>query len=387
MKRIGIVAGEKSGDYLGSELIKSIKRRYPDAEFVGLAGPLMQEQGATTLADMDKISIMGIAGVLKSLFVILGIRRKIRKHMLEWKPDVFIGIDVPDFNLSLEIKLKQAGIPTVHYVSPTVWAWRGKRIHKIKRAINLMLTLFPFEESFYQKHNTPVKYVGHPLAKPVLDWQVSNEAKQLINIKEPQRLVGLLPGSRSSEVSRLAPIMLDAAKELANKYPNLAFVIPAANEKLFAYMQSELNLADSPVKLILGHSRDVLATAHIAVLASGTAALEAALFAKPMVVMYKVAKFEEWYAARTMEVEHFSMPNHLTKPPIVKELIQEDATVENLIKEVSLLLDDSDKYTHMQKTLSVIAPELSEDSGELACDAIEELLQTSCQRKAKLEGF
>lgn len=373
MKKIGIVAGEKSGDYLGSELIKSIRHRYPDAEFVGLAGPLMQDQGAMSLAEMDKISIMGIAGALKSLFVILGIRRKIRKHMLEWQPDVFIGIDVPDFNLSLEVKLKEAGIPTVHYVSPTVWAWRGERIHKIKRAVDLMLTLFPFEETFYKKNNTPVTYVGHPLAKPVLDWRVSSEAKQAMSLDEGKKLVAILPGSRSSEVSRLAPIMLDACTQLAQKYSDLSFVIPAANEKLFRFLTQELNSKDTPVKVILGHSRDVLASAHLALLASGTAALEAALFAKPMVVMYKVNKFNQWYAARTMVVKHFSMPNHLINPPIVRELIQAEATVENVVQEVSLLLDDADQYQAMQTALSAIAPALSENSGELACDAIDGL--------------
>ena len=169
--KIGIVAGEASGDLLGADLIQSIKSQCPDAEFIGLAGPLMQQQGAVSLAEMEKISIMGVAGVLKSLFELIAIRRTIKKKMLAWRPDVFIGIDVPDFNLGLEVKLKAAGIPTVHYVSPTVWAWRGHRIHKIRRAVNLMLTLFPFEETYYKKQNIAVKFVGHPLAKQVLDWQ------------------------------------------------------------------------------------------------------------------------------------------------------------------------------------------------------------------------
>ncbi len=374
--KVGIVAGEKSGDYLGSELIKAIKRRYPDAEFVGLAGPLMQEQGAVSLADMDKISIMGIVGVAKGIFEILGIRKTVRQHMLNWRPDVFIGIDVPDFNLSLEIKLKEAGIPTVHYVSPTVWAWRGKRIHKIKRAINLMLTLFPFEEAFYQKHNTPVKYVGHPLAKSVLSWQVSDDARTAIGYRADKRLIAMLPGSRMSDVSRLAPIMLKTATELSQRYDDLAFVIPAANEKLYRYMVDSLNSENTPVNVVLGHSRDVLALSYAAILASGTAALEAALFARPMVVMYKVSKLEELYAARTMEVDHFSMPNHLITPPIIPELIQTNATVENAVRELTRLLGDEDQYANVQASLATIAPSLSEESGELACDAIEALLTT-----------
>ena len=372
--KIGIVAGEKSGDYLGAELIRSFKSRYPDAEFVGLCGPLMQEQGGVTLAEMDKISIMGIVGALKGLFDILSIRRTIRRHMLEWRPDVFIGIDVPDFNLGLEIKLKEAGIPTVHYVSPTVWAWRGKRIKKIKRAVNLMLTLFPFEADFYRRNDTPVSYVGHPLAQPIQEWQV-DEAFRSEVYKPDHKLIAVLPGSRMSEVSRLAPVMLEAAVQLTKSFPELQFVIPAANEKLHRYLDQLVAETNAPVTITDGRSRDVLAMCHLAVLASGTAALEAGLFAKPMVVMYKVAKIEEWYAARTMVVKHFSMPNHLTDPPAVRELIQEDASVQNLCAEVSRLLEDQEYYQSMQSALARIAPNLNEDSGELACDAIEALIR------------
>jgi len=371
--KVGIVAGEKSGDYLGSELIKAFKLRYPDAEFVGLAGPLMQAEGAVSLAEMDKISIMGIAGAIKALFDILSIRKTIRQHMLEWKPDVFIGIDVPDFNLRLEINLKEAGIPTVHYVSPTVWAWRAKRINKIKRAVNLMLTLFPFEEAFYQKHNTRVKYVGHPLAKAVLEWKVDDSALAEIGPDENKKLIAVL-------LSRLAPVRLEACVALSKKYRDLEFVIPAASEKLREYLLEELNVGDTTVRVVLGHSRDVLALSHLAVLASGTAALEAALFAKPMVVMYKISRLEEMYAARTMVVKHFSMPNHLTDPPIITELIQKNATAEKLISEVCELLDNQKAYRSMQMTLADITASLSENSGELACDAIEDMLNDIAER-------
>ena len=372
--KVGIVAGEKSGDYLGAELVCALKRRYPDAEFVGLAGPLMQAEGVRTLAEMDKISIMGIMGALKGLRDILAIRRKIKQTMLTWRPDVFIGIDVPDFNLSLEIVLREAGIPTVHYVSPTVWAWRGKRIHKIKRAASLMLTLFPFEETYYQKQSMRVKYVGHPLAEQVQSWSVSDALRQELLRAPDKKLISLLPGSRMSEVSRLAPLMLAGATELANRFSDIDFVIPAANAKIARYLNEELDAESHGVRVIDGHSRDVLYLSHLSVLASGTAALEAGLFAKPMVVMYKVAKIEEWYAARSMTVAHFSMPNHLTNPPAVPELIQSNATVENLVGEVTSLLTDQHRYDQMHTALSAIAPALNEQSGELACDAIESLL-------------
>lgn len=399
--KVGIVAGEKSGDYLGAELIKAIKQRYPNAEFIGLAGPLMQQAGAQSLAEMEKISIMGIMGALKGLREILLIRKRIKNHMLAWQPDVFVGIDVPDFNLSLEAKLKQAGIPTVHYVSPTVWAWREKRIVKIKRAVDLMLTLFPFEAEFYKRHNTPVEYVGHPLAKSVQEWKVDAEFSQrYLSMpklddcdarganKNGDKIIAIMPGSRMSEVSRLAPIMLQATIELKNRdlktlktkpmpepEAGLQFLIPAANEKIKNYLAELANTLGAPVTIVDGHSRDVLSVCHIAVLASGTAALEAALFAKPMVVMYKVPKLEEWYAARTMIVKHFSMPNHLTQAPVVPELIQENANVENLVSNVVRLLVDSKVYAEQYQVLKTIAPMLSENSGQLACDAIRHLLE------------
>ena len=373
--KIGIVAGEASGDLLGADLIRAIKSEYPNAEFLGLAGPLMQKQGAVSLAEMEKISIMGIAGVIKSLFELIAIRRTIKKKMLAWRPDVFVGIDVPDFNLGLEVQLKEAGIPTVHYVSPTVWAWRGHRIHKIRRAVNLMLTLFPFEETYYRKHKIAVKFVGHPLAQEVLAWRADEKLRNKLNVDPSKRLVALLPGSRMSEVSRLAPIMLEAAAQLLARRSDIQFVIPAANDKIRDYLEPlvhEMFGKQVPVEMVVveGHSRDVLSLCHCVALASGTAALEAAMFAKPMVVMYKVAKMEEWYAARTMQVEHFSMPNHLLNPPPVPELIQDNATTENLLLELVKLLDEPDYYAELEQKLATIRPALSLDSSQLACAAI-----------------
>jgi len=371
--KVGIVAGEKSGDYLGSELIKTIKARYPQAEFVGLCGPQMMQQGAATLAEMDKISIMGFEGLLSSLREIVQIRRTIRNHMLAWRPDVFIGIDVPDFNLALERKLKESGIPTVHYVSPTVWAWRSKRIKKIRKAVNLMLTLFPFEETFYIKNDTPVKFVGHPMANKVANWQIDELLKNKCKV-EGQKLVAVLPGSRMGEVSKLAPIMFETTKVLAQQYPDLSFVVPAASDKIRSYLVDTLNAAQYPVTIIDGRSQDLLALCDLTLLASGTAALEAALFAKPMVVMYKVGKLNEFIGRHTLVVEHVSMPNHLVNPPIVVELLQQDATVEKAVTELSRLLDEPEYYRKMQDALSEIAPKLDLPSSDLAFDAIEALL-------------
>ncbi len=374
--KIGIIAGEKSGDLLGSDLVAAIKLRYPNAQFKGLAGPLMQAQGVESLADMDKFSIMGVAEVLKNVVYLFLTRRRIRKTLLAWKPDIFIGIDAPDLNLNIEVALKEAGIPTVHYVSPTVWAWRGHRIHKIRRAVSLMLTLFPFEKTYYEKQNIRVAFVGHPLAKQVQGWQLSQSFVETINNDKDQRVIALLPGSRMSEVSRLAPIMFDVVEKLQQQRDDVLFVLPAAKDELYDYLESMLAQHGAKVCLLKGQSRDVLAVCESAVLASGTAALEAGLFAKPMIVMYKVAKLEQWYAARTMQVSHFSMPNHLLTPPPVPELIQDNASAEQLHAHLQKLLDDKAYFQQMKDRLALIAPQLDVDSAQLACDAIFDLLDS-----------
>lgn len=377
--KVAIVAGEKSGDYLGAELIKAIRQQYPQAEFVGLCGALMQGQGAISLAEMEKISIFGLDGLFSSLREILAIRNKLYWHFLTWQPDIFIGIDVPDFNLRLERKLKDQGIPTVHYVSPTVWAWRGGRIKKIRRSIDLMLTLFPFEKIYYQQHNTPVEYVGHPLAKQILEWQVDSAILKRLSIQNlasnATKLIAVLPGSRMSEVSRLAPVMLDGIAQLSKQFSNLKFVIPSANKKVHEYIAQLPNYDANLVELIEGHSRDVLALSHLTILASGTAALEAALFAKPMVVMYKVSKLSAFVFKNSITVEHYSMPNHLTQSPVVPELIQDQATAENLVTQVSKFLNDQTYYQSVLTALTEIAPKLNTNSSELACQAIECLLE------------
>lgn len=381
--KVAIVAGEKSGDYLGAELIKVIQQRYPSAEFIGLCGPLMQAQGALSLAEMEKISIFGLDGLFSSLREILAIRKKLYNYFVDWQPDIFIGIDVPDFNLALERKLKQHKIPIVHYVSPSVWAWRGGRIKKIRRSIDLILTLFPFEKKYYQENDTPVEYVGHPLAKQILEWQIDDKFLNRLGVDNSalsdHTLIGVLPGSRLSEVSRLAPIMLDGVVELSKRFENLKFVIPAANNKIYNYIKALPNFDSNLVEVIDGHSRDVMALSNLLILASGTAALEAALFAKPMIVMYKVSKLSAFVYKNSITVTHYSLPNHLTGTPMVPELIQQEATVTNLVREVAKLLTDADYSQQMHTELATIAPSLNLNSSQLACDAIEALLQNKCE--------
>ncbi len=373
-KKIAIVAGEKSGDYLGSEIVRELKQRHPQAEFVGLAGPLMQAQGVRSLAEMEKISIMGFDGLFSGILEILSIRRLLKRTLREWQPDVFIGIDVPDFNLNLERHLKDHGIPVVHCVSPTVWAWRGGRIKKIKASIHKMLTLFPFEETFYRKHQTPVLCIGHPLARQVSAWQSPQEFLELCP-KLKTRRIAILPGSRMSEVTRLADTMFAGAGVLAQQFQDVEFVIPAATPKLAEYVRGLDAYDASIMRIVEGYSRDVLSSSDVAILASGTAALEAALFAKPMVVMYQVSKLTAWHAGRTMQVDHYSMPNHLTSPPAVREFVQEEANVENLVAEVSKLLNDPHYYKTMHTALAAVAPELNKDFGALGAKAVEDVVE------------
>ena len=259
----------------------------------------------------------------------------------------------------------------VHYVSPTVWAWRGGRINKIRRSIDLMLAMFPFEEQYYRRHNTPVAYVGHPLANEILNWQVDSSLQQQFQVR---KLIAVLPGSRMSEVKRLAAVMIEACTELAKRYPGYQFAIPAASPKIRSFLEQNIQFDPAVIVIVDGHSRDLLALCDMTILASGTAALEAALFAKPMVVMYRVSGLSAFIFKNSIQVEHYSMPNHLTDPPAVPELIQSEATAENLIREVSRLLDNPDSFHDMQAALRDIAPQLRLPSSELACDAIGQLL-------------
>ncbi len=370
--KVGIVAGEKSGDYLAAQLIRAIKRQRPNAEFVGLFCPQMLAEGATTLAEMDKISIFGLEGLLGSVREILSIRKTLFNYFANDPPDVFIGVDVPDFNLRLETKLKQLGIPVLHYVSPTVWAWRGGRIKKIARAVNHMLVLFPFEAEYYQEKGVPVTFVGHPLAHDVLSWQPPKELRSQL-LDGAEQLIALLPGSRMSEVTRLAPEMFEAVLVMTKSRPAIRFVIPAANDKLHTWLTKEIREANLPITVISGQSRELLSVCDVVALASGTAALEAAMFAKPMVVMYKVAWFSALVFGHTITVEHFSMPNHLTEQPMVPELIQSQATAANLVRELDRLLDDPTHFMSMQNALSKIAPMLAQKTGELAAKTVFEL--------------
>lgn len=379
--RVAIVAGEVSGDILGAGLIHELNLLNSNIEFVGIGGELMKQEGFVSDAEMDKLSIMGLDGLFENILDILAIRRNLLCKLLENPPDVFIGIDAPDFNLSLEKRLRNHGVPTVHYVSPTVWAWRGGRIKKIRQAVDLMLTLFPFEETYYQEQGVPVKYVGHPLAQklaPELGIEaVVDELKKLK--KKGVSLVAVLPGSRRSEVKLLGQLFIETIIAIKQNLPNAEFIIPLANNRVAA--QLDRILLDYPqiadyLHLVDGkYSTQSMQVADVVLLASGTAALESALLAKPTVVSYKLSTLTLWYARRSFAVKYFSMPNHLLDEPVVPEIMQDNATVENLSNAVLSYFSDEQLYKKTQQQLATIHQKLNLDSNKLAAQAIMNLVQ------------
>ena len=329
--RVAIVAGEASGDILGAGLISEIKKLRPDAQFEGIGGPLMIEQGFNSLYPMERLSVMGLFEVLSRIFELIGIRRGLRKRFIKAKPDVFIGIDAPDFNIGLELQLRNKGIKTVHYVSPSVWAWRQKRVFKIARAVDLMLTLFPFEAKFYKEHNVAVKFVGHPLADLIPMNADRQEARKLIGVDAEKPVLGILPGSRAGEISRIGASFLDAAQLVRRSIPNVQCIIPCINEERKAQVDEVLSgYAGLPVQTILGRSREVMAASNVVLLASGTATLECMLMKRPMVVAYRVNTFTHWLMKRLLKSPFVSLPNLLAGKQLVPELLQDDATQENI---------------------------------------------------------
>jgi len=340
---IALVAGEASGDLLGADLIRSLKQVYPDAKFIGIAGPEMKKQGCESLYPMESLSIMGLVEVLSHLPKLLKMRKTLFTQILAKNPDVFIGIDAPDFNLGLERRLKEAGIKTIHYVSPSVWAWRQWRVKKMARSIDLMLTLFPFEVDFYKTNNVVARFVGHPLASMIPVKPDIISARDQLQINHDANLIALLPGSRRSEVKRLAPVFVDTAIECFRRDNQLEFIVPFATDATRNIFQQVLDekKASLPIKLVSGKSRMVMQAADYVLLASGTAALEAMLLKKPMVVAYKMNGLTLWLLRKLkiLKVSLYSLPNILADKQLVEEFIQNDATTANLSNALMKLVD------------------------------------------------
>ncbi|KES18849.1 Lipid A disaccharide synthetase [Gilliamella apicola SCGC AB-598-I20] len=374
---VALVAGETSGDILGAGLIRALKKHHPNMQFVGIAGPQMQVEGCKAWYEMEELSVMGIVEVLGRLRRILAIRRDITKRLIDLKPDIFIGIDAPDFNLALEGKLKQVGIKTIHYVSPSVWAWKQKRVFKIKRNTNLILAFLPFEKAFYDKFDVPCRFIGHKMADDIPLEPDQTAMRQQLGIPLDGQCLALLPGSRHAEVALLSAPFLQAAQLLRDKLPDLHIVVPLANAKRrqeFEQIKAEV-APQLKVQLIDGHAREAMIASNSAILASGTVALECMLAKCPMVVGYKMKAFTFWLAKKLIKTPYVSLPNILAGKEIVPELLQHDCTPENIANHVLPFLDSDN--AELKATFLALHKQIRCNADEQAAQAVLDVLEDS----------
>ncbi|MBK6357734.1 MAG: lipid-A-disaccharide synthase [Betaproteobacteria bacterium] len=376
--RIAMVAGEPSGDLLASHLIAALKERLPDAVFFGIGGPRMESQGFDAWWPMEKLSVMGYVDALKNYREISGIRRQLKKRLLDIKPDIFIGVDAPDFNLGLETSLKSAGVKTIHYVSPSIWAWRGGRIKKIARAVNRVLALFPMEPPLYEKEHIPVTYVGHPLAD-IIPLQTSKQAvREKLALPRDYPIFGMLPGSRQGELAMMADTFVQTAKLICERFlPNAIFVVPLATRETRLQFEAAIyrqQAGEVPFRLLFGHAQDALGAADVSLVASGTATLEAALIKRPMVITYKIAKFSYWLMKRMAYLPYVGLPNVLAGRFVVPEILQDEATPESLAEALVKLYEDKENAAAVEDAFTDIHLQLRQNTAEKAANAVIECL-------------
>ena len=368
--RIALVAGEASGDILGSGLMRAIKARHPQVEFIGVGGPLMEAEGMVSYFPMERLSVMGLVEVLGRLRELMAKRKTLIQTLITEKPDAFIGIDAPDFTLNIELQLRRAGIKTVHYVSPSVWAWRQKRVLKIREGCDLMLTLLPFEARFYEEKGVPVKFVGHPLADTI-PLQADRAAARAELGLDAGPVIALMPGSRGGEVGRLGGLFFEAAERLMVLRPGVKFVLPCASPQRREQIEQLLAGRDLPVLLLDGRSHVALAACDAVLIASGTATLEALLYKRPMVVAYRMAAVTFWILKRLVKSPYVSLPNLLAQRMLVPELLQDDATAEALAMQILPLLEDAQVQT---AGFDEIHRTLRRDASNQAADAVLNLI-------------
>ncbi|MFW5823912.1 MAG: lipid-A-disaccharide synthase [Marinobacter sp.] len=374
---IAMVAGEASGDILGSGLIRSLRKRYPNARFVGIGGDEMIAEGFHSLVPMERLSVMGLVEVLGRLRELFAIRARLMDYLLTNPPAVVIGIDSPDFTLGVEERCRKAGIATAHYVSPTVWAWRRKRIFRIARSVDLMLTLLPFEARFYEEHQVPVAFVGHPLAERVPMAVDTAGARQALGLAQGRPVLAILPGSRAGEVERLGGLFLETARKLQEVHPDLQLVVPCVNREREVQVRA---LADAlevrlPLTVVRGRSREVMAAADVVLLASGTATLEAMLLKKPMVVGYRLSSVSFALLSRLVKVPWVALPNLLAGEQLVPELLQEDATPEKLASAVLERLDNPQERERLHEAFTRLHQQLRRNADERAAEAVSGLIE------------
>mgnify|MGYP003650643943 CR=1 FL=1 len=386
--RVGIIAGEASGDTLGEGLIRAIRRLCPEASFEGIGGPKMLAEGFTSFVPMERLSVMGFVEPLARLPELLRIKRNLEAHFIANPPDVFVGIDSPAFNLRVEQVLHDAKIPTVHYVSPSVWAYDQKRIHKIAKATDLVLALFPFETPFYDQHRVPVRFVGHPLADaiPMNGGGVAEQhlARVALGLPETGRFLALMPGSRRNEIARLGPVFIKTALRVRERNPALQFLIPCANHERFTQVTQLLAEAGASEGFHVydGQSHQVMRAADIVLLASGTATLEAMLLKRPMVVAYSLSPLTYALASRMLKVPYVSLPNLLAGERLVAEFLQYDVTVDKLSAEIERLLNDAQAHAALLAGYRAIHEQIRCDADTQAAKAVLEIAGMSAPRGA-----
>ena len=376
--RIAMVAGEASGDLLASHLIKALREKLPDATFFGIGGPRMAGVGFDAWWPLEKLSVMGFVEVLKHYREISRIRRQLKKRLLENPPDDFIGIDAPDFNLGLEAALKSHRITTLHYVSPSIWAWRGGRIKKIGKAVSKVLALFPMEPPLYKQAGIPVAYVGHPLADDIPLETKASEVREKLQISQTAPIFALLPGSRQSELQAMAATFVETAKQIREALPNAQFLVPLATREtrlLFEHAIYQCGALDVPFRLLFGHAQDALGAADVVLVASGTATLEAALIKRPMVITYKMSKGSYWLMKRMGYLPYYGLPNILAGRFVVPEILQEQATPANLAEALLKLYADKEGSEEIVDTFTDIHLQLRQNTAEKAAAAVIECLR------------
>ncbi len=371
--KIGIVAGEPSGDAIAASLIRALRNEYPQLEFVGIAGPKMQSAGAKSWFDMEMLAVRGYVEVLKRFRKIHAMRRALKSRLLHENISLFIGVDAPDFNLGLERDLKRVGVTTVHYISPSIWAWRGERIHKIKAAVDHMLTIFPFEQAIYDKAGIASTYVGHPFADDFPMIEQKSAARTQLRLKPTQLVISLLPGSRQTELDYHAGLFIETAKCLHQQFPDAIYLVPLATRETreqFDATKWKLGAQDLPLQILFGHANLALAAADVALVASGTATLEAAMLRCPHVIAYKMSPTTFRMMKRKAYLPYVGLPNILAREWLVPELLQDDATPANLAQAMGNWIKHSDAAERLRERFASIHESLAVDNGKRVVDAL-----------------
>ncbi|MDN3557612.1 lipid-A-disaccharide synthase [Halomonas maura] len=375
--RVYLVAGELSGDILGAGLMRALKARHPEIAFRGIGGPRMIDEGIDSRFPLETLSVMGLVEVVRHLPELLRVRRTLKRDALDWRPDIMVGIDAPDFNLGLERQLRDAGLTTAHYVSPSVWAWRQGRVKGIARSVDAMLTFLPFEAAFYARHRVPVAFVGHPLADELPLVNDRQGAREALGLPASGPLLALLPGSRANEIRFLGATFLDTAERLCREREALRVVIPAATPARRAELEALLAGREAlrgRVTLVDGRSREAMVASDLVLLASGTAALEAMLCHRPMLVAYRMAPVTHWLARRLVKTEWISLPNLIARETLVPELIQDAASPEAIADGLVALLDDAEGRAALEARFAAMHAGLQRDASRRASEALEALV-------------